>query len=54
MVHQHFMLIPVMTVTENVMLGVEPTKNGMFLDSAKVAARVREISEQYGRGTCHF
>ena len=48
MVHQHFMLIPVMTVTENVMLGVEPTKNGMFLDSAKVAARVREISEQYG------
>ncbi|MFL7869789.1 MAG: ABC transporter ATP-binding protein [Anaerolineales bacterium] len=48
MVHQHFMLIPVMTVTENVMLGVEPTKNGMFLDSEKVAARVREISEQYG------
>jgi len=48
MVHQHFMLIPVMTVTENVMLGVEPTKNGVFLDSAKVAARVREISEHYG------
>ena len=48
MVHQHFMLIPVMTVTENVMLGVEPIKNGMFLDSAKVAARVRDISEQYG------
>jgi simple sugar transport system ATP-binding protein len=48
MVHQHFMLIPVMTVTENVMLGVEPTRNGLFLDRAKVAARVREISEQYG------
>ncbi len=48
MVHQHFMLIPVMTVTENVMLGVEPTRNGVFLDRAKVAARVREISEQYG------
>ena len=48
MVHQHFMLIPVMTVTENVMLGVEPTRNGMFLDREKVAARVREISEQYG------
>ena len=48
MVHQHFMLIPVMTVTENVMLGVEPIKNGMFLDSAKVAARVHDISEQYG------
>jgi len=48
MVHQHFMLVPVMTVTENVMLGVEPTRNGIILDRAKVAARVREISEQYG------
>ena len=48
MVHQHFMLIPVMTVTENVMLGVEPTRNGVFLDRAKVAARIHEISEQYG------
>jgi ABC-type uncharacterized transport system ATPase subunit len=48
MVHQHFMLIPVMTVTENVMLGVEPTWNGIFLDQAKVAKRIRELSEQYG------
>src|SRR5574339_381903 len=48
MVHQHFMLVPVMTVTENVMLGVEPTKNGVFLDKEKVAARIREISDQYG------
>src|SRR5512141_3040962 len=40
MVHQHFMLVPVMTVTENVMLGVEPTHNGIFLDQAKVAQRV--------------
>ncbi|MCC7119409.1 MAG: ABC transporter ATP-binding protein [Anaerolineales bacterium] len=48
MVHQHFMLVPVMTVTENVMLGVEPTKNGVFLDQAKVARRIREISDQYG------
>jgi ABC-type uncharacterized transport system ATPase subunit len=48
MVHQHFMLIPVMTVTENVMLGVEPTRNGVILDRSKVAARIREISEQYG------
>ena len=47
MVHQHFMLIPVMTVTENVMLGVEPTRNGIILDKSKVAARIREISEQY-------
>jgi ABC-type uncharacterized transport system ATPase subunit len=48
MVHQHFMLIPVMTVTENVMLGVEPTHNGIFLDNEKVAKRIREISQQYG------
>lgn len=48
MVHQHFMLVPVMTVTENVMLGVEPTKNGIFLDKEKVAARIEEISNQYG------
>ncbi len=47
MVHQHFMLIPVMTATENVMLGVEPTRNGIFLDKAKVAKRILEISKQY-------
>lgn len=48
MVHQHFMLVPVMTVTENVMLGNEPTRSGMFLDKAIVAKRIREISSQYG------
>ncbi len=48
MVHQHFMLIPVMTVTENVMLGVESTKGGIVLDKASAAKRIREISEQYG------
>jgi simple sugar transport system ATP-binding protein len=48
MVHQHFMLVPVMTVTENVMLGIEPTRNGLFLDKQSVSKRIREISEQYG------
>jgi simple sugar transport system ATP-binding protein len=48
MVHQHFMLIPVMTITENVMLGVETTRNGVFLDLSTVAKRIREISEQHG------
>jgi general nucleoside transport system ATP-binding protein len=48
MVHQHFMLIPVMTVTENVMLGVEPTHNGIFLDKNKVSKHIQEISQQYG------
>lgn len=47
MVHQHFMLIPVFTVTENVMLGEETTRPGGFLDRPKAAKRVREISEQY-------
>jgi ABC-type uncharacterized transport system ATPase subunit len=48
MVHQHFMLVPVLTVTENVMLGVESIRNGIFLDRASAAQRIREISEQYG------
>lgn len=48
MVHQHFMLVPVFTVTENVMLGVESVKNGVFLDRDDVANRIREISERFG------
>ena len=48
MVHQHFMLIPVLTVTENVMLGEESIHNGLFLDRKVVARRIREISEKYG------
>jgi simple sugar transport system ATP-binding protein len=48
MVHQHFMLVPVFTVTENVMLGVESVKAGLFLDREKAAERVREISARFG------
>jgi general nucleoside transport system ATP-binding protein len=48
MVHQHFMLIPVMTVAENIMLGTEIVKNGFVLDQATAASRIREISRQYG------
>ena len=47
MVHQHFMLIPVFTVTENVMLGDETTFAGGFLDRKSPAARIREISDEY-------
>ena len=47
MVHQHFMLIPVMTVAENIVLGVEPT-SGPFLDLDAAEERVRELSEQFG------
>jgi simple sugar transport system ATP-binding protein len=47
MVHQHFMLIPVMTVAENIVLAVEPTK-GPFIDEGAAEARVRELSERFG------
>jgi general nucleoside transport system ATP-binding protein len=48
MVHQHFMLVPPLTVTENVMLGNEAVRNGIFLDRRRVAARIREISQAHG------
>lgn len=48
MVHQHFMLIPVFTVAENVMLGHESTKAGGVLDLATARQRVREISARFG------
>jgi simple sugar transport system ATP-binding protein len=47
MVHQHFMLIPVMTVAENIVLATEPTK-GPFLDLRRAEERVRELSTQFG------
>ena len=48
MVHQHFMLIPVFTVAENVMLGHESTKFGGRLDLDAARAKVREISTRFG------
>jgi simple sugar transport system ATP-binding protein len=48
MVHQHFMLVPPLTVTENVILGNEATQRGLFLDRRRAAARIREISQLYG------
>ncbi|UNK71930.1 ABC transporter ATP-binding protein [Microbacterium sp. H1-D42] len=48
MVHQHFMLIPVFTVAENVMLGHEQTTFGGRLDIGAARARVREISDRFG------
>jgi general nucleoside transport system ATP-binding protein len=47
MVHQHFMLIPVMTVAENIVLGVEPSKR-LLLDEKGAEQRVRELSERFG------
>ncbi len=48
MVHQHFMLVPVFTVAENVVLGHEPTGAGGIIDVKKARALVREISERFG------
>ncbi|WP_129628685.1 ABC transporter ATP-binding protein [Candidatus Oscillochloris fontis] len=48
MVHQHFQLVPVMTVTENVMLGNEQIRAGFFLDRRRAANQIRAISRQYG------
>jgi ABC-type uncharacterized transport system ATPase subunit len=47
MVHQHFMLIPVMSVAENIVLATEPTHNGVLLDYAAAEKRVREISTRF-------
>ena len=47
MVHQHFMLIPVMTVAENVVLAAEP-RNGALLDVEAARRRVAELSARYG------
>jgi general nucleoside transport system ATP-binding protein len=48
MVHQHFMLIPVFTVAENVALGHEPTGFAGSLDMATARNRVKEISDRFG------
>lgn len=47
MVHQHFMLIPRMTVAENVVLGAEPRKKRMF-DRERACRAIEELSQQYG------
>ncbi len=48
MVHQHFMLVPVFTVTENVMLGAETTEYGTFLKRKQVKSEIETISKNYG------
>ena len=46
MVHQHFMLVPTLTVAENVALGL--ASNGLILDTTEVAERIRDLSSRYG------
>lgn len=47
MVHQHFMLVPSLTVAENIVLGVEPKKGSFFIDEEKAFKLSREIAETY-------
>jgi ABC-type uncharacterized transport system ATPase subunit len=48
MVHQHFMLIPVMTVGENITLGYEPVTQGDFFDKARARQQIEELTRRYG------
>jgi general nucleoside transport system ATP-binding protein len=48
MVHQHFMLIPVFTVGENIMLGREPVVAGGIYDTAKARRDIQEMTRKYG------
>jgi ABC-type uncharacterized transport system ATPase subunit len=47
MVHQHFLLVPPFTVTENVILGL-PSPKGLALDIRSAERRIQELSEEYG------
>jgi general nucleoside transport system ATP-binding protein len=48
MVHQHFMLIPVMSVAENIVLAVEPTRDGILLDYRAARKRVQDLASSFG------
>src|SRR5215468_380029 len=47
MVHQHFMLVPVLTVTENIILGQEDARWGPWLDLRRAAQHIRQLAAQY-------
>lgn len=47
MVHQHFKLVEIFTVLQNIILGIEPSKGG-FLQTAEARRKVVELSERYG------
>ena len=47
MVHQHFMLVPSLTVAENMVLGIEPTKNRTIFDFDKAVRMTEEVSEKF-------
>jgi simple sugar transport system ATP-binding protein len=48
MVHQHFKLIPEFSVAENVILGIEPMRAGLFVDTAAAIERINSVIESHG------
>jgi simple sugar transport system ATP-binding protein len=48
MVHQHFMLVPVLTVAENILLGDETMANALLLDRKQSRRRIRELGQRFG------
>ena len=48
MVHQHFMLVPSFTVAQNIVLGLEPRRAGLFYDRAAARRQVEALSREYG------
>jgi general nucleoside transport system ATP-binding protein len=48
MVHQHFMLVPVLSVAENILLGEEPMANRIFMDRSASHRRIRELGQRFG------
>src|SRR6478672_11048748 len=48
MVHQHFMLVPVLTVADNILLGDETMANAVFIDRNEAARRIRELGTRFG------
>ncbi len=48
MVHQHFMLVPVLSVADNILLGREPMKNLIFMDRSAAGTRIRELGASFG------
>jgi ABC-type uncharacterized transport system ATPase subunit len=47
MIHQHFMLVPTLTVAENVALGLKSTR-GLLMDLKRVSKKIKDLSELYG------
>lgn len=47
MVHQHFMLVDSLTIAENIILGNEPKKRGLFIDRARMIKQAEEYSQKY-------